>query len=565
MYRRLLFMITILFAASAATSQEVNGTFWSTPGTTLRDVKGNITYTEIKDPASFTMKVFDHGTWFRYQYAPNSAKLVRVEAPDLIEDYLYTGNEWNGLTVHGRSGAHTLHVTDGLVAAEGMPPITIVRDAQNRDTAVKRGNQVVATISYDANNQVRALTIGDMTLNLSIEPNGIREVLATRTAVLITTVAQTRTKRQFPVSLDPVADRLGLAADWRNTVHVRRSGTGSLITVADGHSQPIAEMVQLGAMAAAFDAKGAPLFYDLRLNYTATPHSSGDATPDPTTALNSVLPNRLIVPITGDASGYVQTPGDGAISSLWTATDGPAPSYRFVIYHEKSTTHSSNLFTPRTTSTPQLVTTETRAKRKAISPLMLWQCGSEEHWSCTSSGGSGSCYNYYTPVYCDSGGGGGYNPPPDDSGGGTGTGNQVSNDPALRVAVNSALNSATNKFQTTRCSQDLFKDTKLADGTSLFDVLTQHGTDANTWLTSSLTYINGYTNGTCADHPAWTTVNGQTVTVCTSFKNMGASQGAVVLIHEELHTLGLTERPGYPDAAMDPAQITQLVMNYCGG
>ncbi len=65
--------------------------------------------------------------------------------------------------------------------------------------------------------------------------------------------------------------------------------------------------------------------------------------------------------------------------------------------------------------------------------------------------------------------------------------------------------------------------------------------------------------------PAVTTVNNKTVSVCTSFKNLGPSQGAVILIHEELHTLGLTEKPGYPDAAMDSSQITQLVMDYCGG
>jgi hypothetical protein len=60
-------------------------------------------------------------------------------------------------------------------------------------------------------------------------------------------------------------------------------------------------------------------------------------------------------------------------------------------------------------------------------------------------------------------------------------------------------------------------------------------------------------------------VNDTTVNVCTSFKNLGASSGAVILIHEELHSLGLTEKPGYPNATMDSGQITQLVMSYCGG
>ena len=225
-----------------------------------------------------------------------------------------------------------------------MPIITIERDARGRDIAVKRGADIVLTISYDANGQVRRLTIGTMTLDFAIQSDGIREVLMANGAVLMTTVAKPESMHQFSVSvsLDPVADRLSLASDWRKSVHVRRSTTGSLVSVSDALSGPIAEIVQLGAMGAAFDTKGAPLFYDLWLKYTATPDlKDGDASADVTTALNGVLPTRLIVPVTGDASAYVQSPNDGAIFSVWTLVGGATPSYRFRVYHDAAKTSAT--------------------------------------------------------------------------------------------------------------------------------------------------------------------------------------------------------------------------------
>jgi len=96
---------------------------------------------------------------------------------------------------------------------------------------------------------------------------------------------------------------------------------------------PIAEIVQFGETSAAFDTRNSPLFYELRLKYSANPvvgAGDGDAFADPITALNGILPDGLIIPVTGDASAYVSRPGDGAISSLWTVNGASAPAYRFV-------------------------------------------------------------------------------------------------------------------------------------------------------------------------------------------------------------------------------------------
>lgn len=572
MFRKAVLLMCLVLIASVAMGQQSDAAFWQTPGNTVRDAKGNITYTQTKDPKNFTVKIFDRGHWVTYHYEPNTTKVARVEGPDTSEDYLYDGDNWNGVTVHAHGRSHSIHATDTTVTADDMPPITIVRDEKGRDTAVKRGSDVVATISYDANGQVRRLTAGAMSLDFNILSSGVREVLTANGTVLVTTVAKAHGKRQLPVSLDPVADHLGLGSDWRNSVQFNRSATGSLISVSDALQRPIAEIVQFGEMSAAFDTQNSPLFYELRLRYAANPvvrAGDGDAFADPTTALAGILPDGLIIPVTGDASPYVSRPGDGAISSLWSVTGGSTPSYRFIVYHEGAKPTATNLRTPPVTSSVAVASAMSRGRAWTITPLMMWQCGSEEHWSCDSSGGSGYCYNYYTPVYCDSSGGGGYDPPPDDSGGGSGggagPGNHVTGDAALTVAVNSALSTAAAKFGNTHCSQDLFKDTKLSDGTtSLADVLAQRGTNAASWLSNSLRYVNGFTNGSCASFPAWTLVNDTTVNVCTSFKNLAPSTGAVILIHEELHSLGLTEKPGYPNAAMDASQITQLVMAYCG-
>ncbi len=356
MLRKAVFLTSLVLIAAVAMGQQSDAAFWQTPGNTVRDAKGNITYTQVKDPKNFTVKIFDRGQWVTYHYEPNSTKVAKVEGPDTSEDYLYDGDYWNGLTVHAHGRAHTIHATDTTAVADGMPAITIERDARNRDIAVKRGNDVVATISYDAAGQVRRLTIGTMTLDFSIQPDGIHEVLTANGAVLITTVAKGKGKRQFPISLDPVTDRLGLVSDWRNTVRVKSSATGSLLSVSDALSRPIAEMVQLGSVFAAFDTKGAPLFYDLRLSYTALlERGDSDTGPDPTTELNGVLPNRLIVPVTGDASAYVSSPADGSISSLWTSIGNATSTVRFVVYHESAKANGANLRNPPVTSSSAVV------------------------------------------------------------------------------------------------------------------------------------------------------------------------------------------------------------------
>jgi hypothetical protein len=346
MCRRAVLIAAVVLLARASAGQQADMQFWLTPGTTLRDSKGNITYTEIKDPKTFTMKVFDHGQWLTYRYEPNGARVAKVEAQDTTEDYLYDGDQWNGLTIHAGGRAHTIHSLEGTVAADNMPPVTIQRDERGRDIAVRRGLDVVAAISYDTSGQVRRLTLGAMTLDVAMQNNDVVETLAANGKLLVTRVAHPEARHPFPVSvsLDPVMERLGLSPDWRNSVRVHRNATGALLSVSNGQSGLVAEIVQFGAMSAVFDAKGSPLFYDLPLNYIARLPAivDGDTAGDVTTALNGVVPDHLIVPITGDASAYVQAPGDGAISSIWSVSAGCVPSFRFRVYHESGSSGTAS-------------------------------------------------------------------------------------------------------------------------------------------------------------------------------------------------------------------------------
>jgi len=62
---------------------------------------------------------------------------------------------------------------------------------------------------------------------------------------------------------------------------------------------------------------------------------------------------------------------------------------------------------------------------------------------------------------------------------------------------------------------------------------------------------------------AFTQVRGNQVRLCPFFATLGTSGGATVLIHEALHSAGLTERPPDP-SAMTALEITRMVAKNCG-
>ena len=184
---------------------------------------------------------------------------------------------------------------------------------------------------------------------------------------------------------------------------------------------------------------------------------------------------------------------------------------------------------------------------------------------CTYGDGIGtSCtWTYY---YCDdSSGSGGYSTTKSGGGGGTTGGNKVTGDVKLQQAVNNAWTTAAKKMQDYPTCKDILNLTD-ANGATLASNLQSRGNGMtfNQWMETKLKWINGYTNGLCDSNSLWTTVNGTTVNVCTSFQNLSASAAANRAMHEALHTLGLTEYPADP-SAMTSNQINNYVGSKCGG
>ena len=62
---------------------------------------------------------------------------------------------------------------------------------------------------------------------------------------------------------------------------------------------------------------------------------------------------------------------------------------------------------------------------------------------------------------------------------------------------------------------------------------------------------------------ALTRVGDTRVDLCPGFGRLGRAEGALILIHEALHSAGQTEAPADP-AAPDSVGITRMVMEGCG-
>lgn len=103
----------------------------------------------------------------------------------------------------------------------------------------------------------------------------------------------------------------------------------------------------------------------------------------------------------------------------------------------------------------------------------------------------------------------------------------------------------------------------LPDCEKMYDDLGKNGPT----VIANTTYRDGTGTTDCNNHPgaaAVTKVGTYTVLLCGStFTNLSSSGAAIVVIHEGLHSAGLTENP--PDStAKTSDQINQMVMANCG-
>lgn len=541
--------------------------FWNTPGETIRDASGRIVYQEVKDPVGFTMRVQENGAWSTYRFHPHTDRIARIDAPDTVEEFQYDRNgKWEGIRIHvnGRKLTFVAPSRDDA-SIPGLPSLTALRDSAGRQIAWRSGSDTVLSISYEENGIPR-IELGPLTLSVSAHNGAPVHTLTGPDGVLATTTVRGRkSKREFRFSLDMVASELGLGQDWSNQVSTKRSSTGRLVTLTNRETgDPLGYLVRHGGSVAAFDARGHALFYDLALDYSPkSVATGGDAMPpDVATRLSGILPSRFVVTARGDVALYVERPQDGAIHSVWIRSRDGNTVYSHRIFQPGIAAPTAE---PRSQSSNRVPIAAPRRGRRNPVPNLTAIC--DVSMVCTS-GGCGGCNACSTTIYyCDSGGGGtsgGGSP----AGGGSTSGgmasNDVTGDSTLWMRVGQAITSANTKLDKAPCI-GMFSTLKDGAGTTLEANLSTKGYSAKEWLNEGISILNGGYDGACSSGTAsaYTTIGGTEVYACAGFKNLTTGQGAVRLIHEVLHTLGLQENPPFT-SAMSSSEINSMVATNCG-
>jgi hypothetical protein len=497
--------------------------FWQAPAETDRDSKGNITYTEIKDPKSFTKRVFANGQWATYHYRPGTVELTSIDNSDSTEELLYDGTRnFKGVTVHADGKSHTLRYdrSNGTVAAGNLATVTVERDPTStatRDLIVRSGRQVVASVDYNAAGEVASINVGSMTLSLMPAGNVIKETLKANGATIKEATATMAVRRTFTVLLDPVAERLHIGKEWANETRSRATQTGYLNTLQQGTSV-LARIVRVGEMQAGFAADGTALFYDVTLDYGA----GGNAQRSDykvAAMYAAALPTHIIVTSDGKVGAYVETPGSGCIRVFWTSHSAGHAQYNYSVYDSgRPSARNGAASTVAPTSAGSVQPQRSTALLRVVSPRAMMMCDSSE--VCTDGGTgcptSGGCSTTY--YYCDTGGGGGGVSPLSDGGSGGGPsgggsqspGNHIY-DPQIHMAVGRAISAANDKLSDPNCGVELLKNATW-DGTSAFEALTSRGggESAKDWF-GGISWLDGegrrddYNQTPCNTASAWTT------------------------------------------------------------
>jgi hypothetical protein len=127
--------------------------------------------------------------------------------------------------------------------------------------------------------------------------------------------------------------------------------------------------------------------------------------------------------------------------------------------------------------------------------------------------------------------------------------------------VQTALRFAKTRLSNSRC-QELFLEFQDPSGRTLAKTLEALGETAPSYL-ALIQFYDAAEEGLCrTDHFAMTVPGSRVVYLCGSrFRSLvrrAPGRAAAVLIHEELHSLGLGENPPSPE------EITERVVNRCG-
>lgn len=557
--KRSIAAVLLAWAAAALVAQERGrpdseaAKFWASAEPTDRDRHGNVIYTEIRDPKTFTTKVFLGGQWLTYHYRPNTLIVTSVDTPESTDELQYDASgAMRGVKVRTAGKTHELYVdpVHGTVSTPGMPEVTPLEDpapGSTRHSVVKSGGRVIATISYTPAGAVRTVSVGALVLSLELVDGRVHETLSANGRQIAESTVVPVFGRSFRIGLDTVAARLGLTARWPQEVTARSSPAGYL-TILQAGERVVARIVQLGANRVAFDAEGAVLFYDLALNSGVI--EDGPNQVQVNTAYAAAVPTHLIVGSDGTVGAYAENPGDGAIRAFWSK-DG---AYSYSIYHNPpggGTASARPAVAPRSAEARH---TASVAAFRNIQPLLFTVCSSATVCSgIVGDPSSEDCVEtqYWCNIDNTYGGGGTYYGGGDGGtaggGGSTAGGNYVSNplNPALKQAVARGIDTAQQKLTASECSEQLLKDTQWS-GTNAWDLLQTKGVSASQWFSKIAWYYGGSQKDASGRVPcnapgtfAWTMPGSTTDYVCDAFSTIASTW-------------------------LTPQQIDSLVQAHCG-
>lgn len=166
---------------------------------------------------------------------------------------------------------------------------------------------------------------------------------------------------------------------------------------------------------------------------------------------------------------------------------------------------------------------------------------------------------WFTEVHCFGGIGGGMGFLPYFPGGGTGGPGPVGrpqgdSPPTIKQQqrLNAGKELAKKELESNPTCAALKQQFNLSDERSIAEMI------------AATTYRNWSNHPSCGKAHIFTFVKSDVVYVCQSFENVSASRAAELVIHEALHSLGLTEAPNYSNAPTS-AEIDAAVQQACSG
>jgi hypothetical protein len=441
------------------------------------------------------------------------------------------------MTTRYRGLTFTAKVTESEIDIPGFPKLQLVYREDGRLESIMTENGRVLSYVYDAQDGIARIELGAHTLELARTPEGlIQQTLRDASGSIVRdALSAPRAARRQPsgVILDLVRGELGLGDDWLNKVRNEPNATTTVETLFDAEGKALAYVWRYEGLWVVYDLEGKPLFMQLFMDgYTQTAD------------LLSGVPMIFTMTPGGRTGIHNDAPLEGGIEGLWSGAKGL--EHRWI---------------------------EEPSAKDGIQPNLMMIC--DQTTVCTSIE-NGPTHCTITRYWCDvpSGGGGGPSGPYEPPTGGGGrpstpsTGKNLLSGTA-KAALDRSINKAKDQVSKENC-KNLFGTFKATDGKPLTDKLSALGKTPSSFL-DMMTWRPGQSQKDsrrktpCKDYPgtiAWTSPGSTTVYVCDSFERVNEVSRSLRVIHEELHSLGVSENPPDRNAPTD-AQIDGAIAANC--